>query len=461
MRESSHLRDSALFGPNWATEEMREWFTESRRTRAWLSILAAVAEAHADIGAIPRAAAVEIAGFCRADDIDLEAVALRNRATGHSTAGLLEAVRQGVPEDSAGFVGLGTTVQDITDTWTALTLAKAADLVDADLRRLVRLLRDGVEDHAGTVMLARTHGQPGVPTTFAFKQAQWGSELDRHLERAAEGRPRWSTAQLGGSVGTMAFWGDRSEDLAKAFAARIGLAVPTLPWGSARDCVAEFGSFAALVGATLARVGNEVFQLQRPEIGEVRERPAEDAISSVTMPQKRNPERSEQLVTLARMIRADAGLLVEGMLVEHERDGRSWKAEWAVLPDLCCSLVRATSLCVELVATLEVDVDVMRQNAVGAPLALSEQAVRHLYPSLGVVEAVAIVRSAAQDVTDGRSESLAEALAADGMEGDDRHLSVPSGLDGAVASAKLLAKSWRRDSLARCARPAAQRQAPT
>lgn len=452
MHESSHLRDSALFGPNWATEEMRSWFTEQQRTRAWLSILASAAEAHADIGAIPRAAANDIARFSRTKTVDLDAVALRNRATGHSIAGLLEAVRQGVDDESSDFVGLGTTVQDITDTWTALTFARVAELVEADLRVLVGLLRDGVADFADTVMLARTHGQPGVPTTFAFKQAQWGAELDRHLERLAEGRPRWTTSQLGGSVGAMAFWGSQAQALSASFATRVGLTAPTLPWGSARDCVAEFGVFAALVSATLARIGNEIFELQRPEIGEVRERPADEAISSVTMPHKRNPERSEQLVTLSRLIRSDASVLVEGMLVEHERDGRSWKAEWALLPDVCCSLVRATSLCAELIATLEVDRRRMRHNVEHSPLAMSEQALKHLYPSVGVMQAVAWVRIAVDEVSDGTHVTLNDALSAAGhglgvdySEGDD--------FGASLTSATLLAEAWRDESLARSARP--------
>ena len=77
-----------------------------------------------------------------------------------------------------------------------------------------------------------------------------------------------------------------------AFARRIGLAAPALPWASARNCVAEFGVFAALLGASLAKIGNEIYQLQRPEIGELGEEWTGEQIGSVTMPQKRNPERS-------------------------------------------------------------------------------------------------------------------------------------------------------------------------
>jgi hypothetical protein len=243
-----------------------------------------------------------------------------------------------------------------------LTIKLTAECLDADLRELLRILSRGAIRHRDTVMLGRTHGQPGVPITFGFKQAQWGEELARSRDRLDEGRRRWETAQLGGSVGSLAFWGADAPALMDAFARRIGLAAPVLPWASARDCVAEFGVFAALLGASLAKIGNEICQLQRPEIGELGEEWTGDQIGSVTMPQKRNPERSEQLVTLGRLLRSYALVLLESAVVEHERDGRAWKAEWVALPDVCCAVTRASSLCVKLLASLEVHADRMHTN---------------------------------------------------------------------------------------------------
>lgn len=363
MPESSHLRDSLLYGVNWAVEPVRSWFTESQRIASWLEILAAIAQAQADIGAIPRAAADDIERVCASPGLDLGRVAERSHSTGHSTAGLLEAVSSLVGGDNARYVGLGTTVQDISDTWTALTIKLTTEYLDADLHTLVRILSQGSVRHRDTVMLGRTHGQPGAPITFGFKQAQWGGELARSRDRLGEGRRRWETAQLGGSVGSLAFWGASAPELMAAFARRIGLGIPSLPWVSARDCVAEFGAFAALLGASLAKIGNEIYQLQRPEIGELGEARTGEQIGSVTMPQKRNPERSEQLVTLGRLLRSYAQVLLEGAVVEHERDGRTWKAEWIALPDLCCAVTRASALCVELLAGLEVHVDRMRATS--------------------------------------------------------------------------------------------------
>ena len=440
--ESSHLRDSRLYGQNWAVEPVRSWFTEPRRIASWLEILAAIAQAQADLGPVPRAAADDIERVCTSERFDLERIAERSRATGHSTTGLLEAVGDLVGAGHARYVGLGVTVQDISDTWTALTIKLTAECLDADLRELLRILSRGALRHRDTVMLGRTHGQPGAPITFGFKQAQWGEELARGRDRLDEGRRRWETAQLGGSVGSLAFWGADAPALMAAFARRIALAAPALPWASARDCVAEFGVFAALLGASLAKIGNEIYQLQRPEIGELGEEWTGEQIGSVTMPQKRNPERSEQLVTLGRLLRSHALVLLEGAVAEHERDGRAWKAEWVALPDVCCAVTRASSLCVELLTSLEVHADRMHAN-VGdrGGVAMSEHAVRLLEPHLGRPGAYTAVRQAAAATQAGRFAHLGDALA---------ETEAPAGLDLgqlrdpriAVASAEALVQAW-------------------
>jgi adenylosuccinate lyase len=136
-----------------------------------------------------------------------------------------------------------------------------------------------------------------------------------------------------------------------------------------------------MVAGTLARIGNEVFELQRPEIGELREPVTPGSVGSITMPHKRNPERSEHLDTLARLTRAAAGVLLDGMSGVHERDGRSWKAEWVALPEVCLLAATACALAADLLSGLEVDADAMARNL--DDYTGSEQALALLGPRLG------------------------------------------------------------------------------
>ena len=204
-------------------------------------------------------------------------------------------------------------------------------------------------------MAGRTHGQPGAPITFGFKVASWADEVRRHLSRLAEGRSRWVVGQLGGAVGVSGFFAPHGMALRAEFCRELGLADPGISWLTARDRIAEFGGVLALICGTLGRIGDEVYELQRPEIGELREPTRSDTVGSITMPHKRNPEGSEHLVTLARLVRSNAAVLVEGMVGAHERDGRSWKAEWAALPEVCLLTGVALQQARTLLAGIAVD----------------------------------------------------------------------------------------------------------
>ena len=392
----AHLVDSVVYGHLWSTPELHARFDDRGRLQLWLDILAALAEAEAEVGLVPEAAAAEIRAHARIDLLDLERVAVETRAASHSTLGLIRCLQEVLPPDAREWVYHGATVQDVSDTWAALVMREMGRVLHRDLRHLEGACLSLARTHRDTPMCGRTHGQPGLPTTFGFKAAVWASELRRHLERLASGRHRWEVVQLGGALGTMQFWGDAALPLLRSFARRLELGVPDIPWITARDGVAEHVTLLGMVTATLAKIGNEVYQLQRPEIGELREPFTAGQVGSITMPHKRNPELSEHLVTLARLVRADATLGLEGMVHEHERDGRAWKAEWVLLPEVCMYTGTALSLARRLLDGLEVDATRMLENIEaqrGYPM--SEPVMRSLATRVGKHTAHAAVYRAA------------------------------------------------------------------
>jgi adenylosuccinate lyase len=167
------------------------------------------------------------------------------------------------------------------------------------------------------------------------------------------------------------------------------------------------------VTSTLAKIGQEVYDLQRPEIGELREPFSPGQVGSITMPHKRNPELSEHLVTLARVVRADAALCVEAMVHEHERDGRAWKTEWAVFPEACLFTGAALAYGCRLLDGLEVDAERMSANlAATGGYVLSEAVMRALGEHVGKHAAHQIVYEASL-VGREQGVSLEHALLAD------------------------------------------------
>lgn len=350
-----------IFGHLWETAETADLFADEGRTRIWLSILGALAAEQGALGLVPPAAAGEIAARAR-EPVDLDAVAEETRRSGHSTLGLIRVLQRDLSGEAREWVSYGATVQDVADTWTGLAAQRMLAIAERDLARIEASLVELALRHRDAVLLGRTHGQPALPITFGFKATVWIAELRRHRERVREARPRLEVGQLSGAVGTMSAWGAQGPELQRRVLEGLGLGVPDTSWLSARDRVAELVALLALVTATLAKIGNEVYNLQRPEIGELGEAPAEGVVGSITMPQKRNPERSEHLGTLARVVRADAALALEGMVAEHERDGAAWKTEWALLPRACGAAAVSLSLAADLAAGLQVDEARMRAN---------------------------------------------------------------------------------------------------
>ena len=376
--------DSTLYRHLWGTEEARAIFDEPARLRSWLAILVTLAEAQADLGIVPAEAARAIRAGAVADRLDLSFVASETRRTGHSTLGLIRGLQRILPPSAAEWVYYGITVQDLTDTWTALATRSVGSILWRDLRTVEGLLLGLAERHRDTPMAGRTHGQGGSPITFGFKAASWADEVGRHLERLGQGAPRWLVGQLAGGVGTLAFFGEAGPRLRRRFCERLGLVDPGMSWTTSRDRLAEFTTLLAMVSGTLARIGNEVYQLQRPEIGELREATRPGAVGSITMPHKRNPESAEHLVTLSRLVRAAAGTTLEGMVQEHERDGRGWKAEWVSFPEACQLTVTALDLARRLLGGLEVDERRMAGNlSAHGDFAGSEALLAALAPRVG------------------------------------------------------------------------------
>ncbi|MGQ0576879.1 MAG: class-II fumarase/aspartase family protein [Pseudonocardia sp.] len=414
---TAHFTDSVVYRHLWSTPELHRLLDDTGRTQAWLDVLAALADAQAELGLVPADAAAAIRAHARVELLDLQEVAAGTRATGHSTLGLIRCLKAVLPGHAREWVYFGATVQDVSDTWFALTMRAVLDVVDRDLARCHAAAVDLARRHRDTLMCGRTHGQPGLPVTFGFKAAVWASELARHRERVAQARPRLEVAQLGGALGTMEFWGDAALPLLDAFAARLGLAAPDVPWITARDRVAEFATLLALVTATLGKIGNEIYELQRPEIGELSEPFTPGQVGSITMPHKRNPELAEHLDTLARVVRANAGTAVESMIALHERDGRGWKAEWLVLPESSLLTGAALDVAARLLEGLHVHADRMRANLdAQRGYVLSEPVMRVLAGRLGKHAAHEVVYAAAMAGLDAGVD-LGGALRAAGLVG--------------------------------------------
>ena len=330
---ASHITESLLFGASFAAPDMMAVFGDENRVRKWLAVEVALAQAQAELGLVPAPAALEIARQARVERLDLHALGAEIRATAHPLVPVLRALSQLCGGDAGEYVHLGATTQDILDTGLVLQVREAWALVARDLGAIRGALAALARRHRHTLMAGRTHGQQALPLTFGYKVAVWVDELDRHAERLREAEPRIFVGNLAGAVGTFAGLGEQGLGVQSGALARLGLGVPRISWHAARDRIAEIGGLLVQVTGTLGKIANEIRLLQKTEVDELREPFHRGKVGSSTMPHKRNPSTAELVVALARLVRAAVAPLLEGLVLEHERDATGWRVEWAALPE--------------------------------------------------------------------------------------------------------------------------------
>ncbi len=352
---AGHIADSRFFGDGYSTPEARRIFCDLSRFQRWLDVEVALAQSQSEIGMIPDWVGNTLAASARIERLDLDAIGQGIASSGHSLVPLLRAWQNVLPAPAAQYVHFGATTQDIQDTAQSLEIADSLDLIERDLLSVVAELIRLAEDNRDVVTIGRTHGQQALPTTMGLKFAVWLDETVRNLHRLRACRRTVCVAQLFGGVGTMAAFGTRGIDLLERFAGRLGLYAPAVAWHVARDRVAEFLSTLALVSGGLANIGNEIIQLAKSEVGELAEPFERGNIGSSTMPHKRNPELSERVVVLSRLVKQAATLGFEALCNEHERDYRAVRLEWVAVADAVLHTAAALALMKKVLRGLVID----------------------------------------------------------------------------------------------------------
>lgn len=359
---SSGIFDSVLFKNSFGTEEMRKVFSDESLVQKWLDVEAALARAEARLGIIPQEAAEEINKKADVKYMDLVQMGEEIQNTSHPIVPLIRQLSNACDKDYGQYVHWGATTQDIMDSANVLQLKEACELIAQYMTSIrVELLRL-VKEHRSTVLAGRTHGQHALPVTFGYKAAVWLEEMNRHVERLEQLKERLLIGQFSGAVGTLASIPKDGLKLQEYIMEELGLKLPNVSWHASRDNLAEFASFLGLVTGTVGKIANEVVHLQKTEFGELEEPFKMGKVGSSTMPHKRNPSKTQNIVTVSRLLRHEIAAFFEAMIHQHERDMISWQMEWKLLPEACLLASAALSSTVTVLQGLIVNADRMKRN---------------------------------------------------------------------------------------------------
>ncbi|MDS0136107.1 MULTISPECIES: adenylosuccinate lyase family protein [unclassified Amycolatopsis] len=387
---------SDLLAPAWAATGAGALVDDHALLTAMLDVEAALAEAQAELGAIPVTAAKAIRAVA-ASDLDPQAIAAGVRETANPVVAFVAGLTAAVDPAAAEYVHRGSTSQDILDTALMLLCASTLDRVERDLLATAGTLAGHVRAHRDTPMAGRTLTQHAVPVTFGLKAATWLHLVLDAVERVRRARADLPVS-LGGAAGTLAAYeeyGPGSLELPDRVAQKLGLAPQTLPWHGIRTPIADVASALLVTTGALGKIAADVLVLARTEIGEVTEERAPGRGASSAMPQKHNPVFATLVATAARQLPPLAVVLFQSMTAEDERSSGGWHAEWQPLRDALRSTAGAAANGVRLAETLRVHPEAMAANLrLTRGAIVSERVTAVLAPKLGKAAAKRLLTGA-------------------------------------------------------------------
>lgn len=311
--------------------EMNAIFSDESKLRSWIRVEVALAAANERLGIAPKGSAAEIEAAGK--KVQLSRVLQIENEIHHDLMAMVKALSEQC-KNYGGYVHLGSTSYDIEDTATALIFLDAISVIEKHLLETKAILRTLSLSKKSLVCMGRTHGQHAVPTTYGLKFAIYYCEVKRHLQRLKEARMQIAFGKMSGATGTMATFRGKGFQVQALVMKELGLQPsPASNQVIQRDRHAQALFALALISATLEKIAKEIRNLQRSELMELSEPFGAKQVGSSTMPQKRNPHKSERICSLARIVRANVHTALENIPLEHERDLTNSANERLIFPE--------------------------------------------------------------------------------------------------------------------------------
>ena len=323
--------------PRYSRPDMVRIWEPANKFRIWFEIEAHACDAQAELGVIPESAAAAVWArgqkdytperIARIDAIEAEVK--------HDVIAFLTELSEQVGEE-ARFVHQGMTSSDVLDSCLSVQMTQAADLLLADLDRLLAALKKRADETKMMPCIGRSHGIHAEPVTMGLKFARFYAEMARNRTRLCQARAAIAVCAISGAVGTFA---NIDPFVEQYVADKMGLTPdPISTQVIARDRHAQYFSTLALIASSVENIATEIRHLQRTEVREAQEYFAPGQKGSSAMPHKRNPILTENLTGLARLVRSAVVPALENVTLWHERDISHSSVERMIAPDATITL---------------------------------------------------------------------------------------------------------------------------
>ena len=331
----------------YSRQEMKKIWSDENKYDKWLKVELAACEAWTQLGEIPE----DDMSKLRSANYNIDRLNEVLNVTKHDMTAFLKSITESIGPEGR-WIHKGLTTSDVWDTATSLQLLEASNLLNREIDKMLAILKTKAVEYKNTIMMGRTHGVHAEPITFGLKLALWWDEMRRNKQRLELSIQSISYGKLSGPVGTFATVPPKVEDKVCTY---LGLKpAPVSNQVLQRDNHAEFITTLALIASSLEKFATEIRGLQRTEIREVEEPFGQGQTGSSSMPHKRNPELSERICGLARLIRGHALTSLENVALWGERDISHSSAERIIFPDTCLALDYMISIFIRVIEGMTV-----------------------------------------------------------------------------------------------------------
>src|SRR3989338_8213932 len=247
----------------YTLSKMGSIWSEKHKMDIMLKIEILACEAMTKLGIIPKVAMEKIR---KKAAFDIDEVKKIEEKTKHDVVAFIVNIGQHLGPE-ARYLHMGLTSSDLLDTSLSLQCQEASDILLADVKKLLAVLKEKTKKYKDTVCVARTHGVHAEPTTFGLKLAIWYDEMNRNLERMQQARESMRIGKLSGAVGTYASVEPSVEEYV---CAQLGLKAANVATQIIqRDHHCHFVTTLAMIGCSLEKFATEIRALQKTELLEV------------------------------------------------------------------------------------------------------------------------------------------------------------------------------------------------
>ncbi len=340
----------------YSLPEMKNIWSDENRFRKWLDVELAVCEAWSELGKIPKDALERIKSKAK---FSVERIKEIEKITKHDMVAFTTSVSESIEDDSRYF-HMGLTSYDVVDTALSILIRDSLNLIIEKAEKLKEILKDKAIEWKDFIVMGRTHGVHAEPITFGFKFLIYYEEMKRNVERLKRAKKNIEVGRISGSVGTYVHL---EMDVERIACEKLGLKPESVSnQVIQRDRHAEVMSSLSITASTLEKIATEIRHLQRTEVLEAEEYFSEGQKGSSSMPHKRNPVRAERVCGLSRLIRSNLISSLENINLWHERDISHSSVERIIFPESFLLLDFMLQEMIELVSTLIIYPERMREN---------------------------------------------------------------------------------------------------